>query len=70
LEGQPSVSHERIDQHIYADKRRGGDLWTHLRCQKQRRKRYGGGRQRRSLIPNRRSIDKHPEVVAAKARLR
>jgi len=35
------VSHERIYQHVYADKRRGGALHKHLRCQKQRRKRRG-----------------------------
>ena len=39
--GEPSVSPEWIYQRIYADKRNGGDLHTHLRCQKQRRKRYG-----------------------------
>ena len=36
-----SVSHERIYQHVYEDKRCGGDLHRHLRCQKPRRKRYG-----------------------------
>jgi IS30 family transposase len=34
------VSHEDIYQYIYADKRQGGDLHKHLRCQKKRRKRY------------------------------
>ena len=34
-----SLSHEHIYQHIYADKRSGGTLHQHLRCQKQRRKR-------------------------------
>ncbi len=28
-------------QRVYADKRNGGILWKNLRCQKQRRKRYG-----------------------------
>src|SRR5207248_7926057 len=28
-QGQPSVSHEHIYQHIYADKQRGGDLHKH-----------------------------------------
>lgn len=65
---QPSVSHERIYQHIYADKRRGGTLYTHLRCQKQRRKRYGSY-DRRGRLPNCRSIDERPAVVAAKRRL-
>ena len=38
FEGRRKISHERIYQHIYADKRDGGDLYTVLRCQKQRKK--------------------------------
>lgn len=51
------VSHERIYQHVYADKRAGGDLWKHLRCRKKRRKRYGSY-DRRGQILNRVSIDR------------
>ena len=40
LEGQRAVSHEWIYQHVYADKKNGGDLHCFLRCQKQRKKRY------------------------------
>ena len=36
-----SVSHERIYQHVLQDKKQGGDLYTYLRCQKKRKKRYG-----------------------------
>lgn len=36
-----AVSHEWIYQYVYADKRHGGGLYKHLRCQKSRRKRYG-----------------------------
>jgi len=50
------VSHEWIYQYVYADKRRGGDLHTHLRCQKQRRKRYGSN-DRRGQIRGQVSID-------------
>ena len=53
--GEPSVSPEWIYQRIYADKLNGGDLHTHLRCQKQRRKRYGSI-ERRGQIKNRVSI--------------
>ena len=36
------LSHERIYQHIWADRRNGGDLYTHLRlAHKKRRKTYG-----------------------------
>jgi len=67
-QGQEAPSHERIYQYIYADKRRGGDLHQHLRCQKKRRKRYGKY-DRRGRLPNRKSIDERPAIVADKARL-
>lgn len=57
------VSHETLYQRIYADKQSGGDLWRHLRCQKQRRKRYASGRQRRGRIPNRRPLAERPVSV-------
>lgn len=68
LERQESVSHERIYQHIYSDKRAGGTLHLSLRCQKKRRKRYGR-RDRRGQLPARRSIDERPAVVDARRRL-
>jgi len=40
--GVLQISHETIYRHIWADKDRGGTLWTHLRvATKRRRKRYG-----------------------------
>lgn len=68
LEGRRKVSHERIYQHIYADKRAGGDLYTVLRCQKQRKKRYGSN-DRRGKIPNRTGIEMRPSIVDEKARI-
>src|SRR5205085_7130873 len=56
------VSHERIYQHIYADKRAGGTLFQHLRCRKLRRKRYGSY-DRRGQMPNCRSIEERPQIV-------
>ena len=64
---QPTVSHEAIYQHIYADKRAGGTLHRALRCQKARRKRYGG-RERRGKIPNQESIALRPAVVDERGR--
>ncbi len=65
---ETSVSHEWIYQHIYADKRAGGDLHKHLRCQKKRRKRYGSN-DRRGQIPNRVSIEQRPAIVEQRKRL-
>jgi IS30 family transposase len=67
LERQPAVSHERIYQYIYADKRAGGTLHRNLRLQKQRRKRYGSYA-RRGQLPQRRSIDERPKIVDRKTR--
>ena len=57
------ISHETLYRHIYADKALGGVLWRHLRCQKKRRKRYGGGRSRRGQIIDRRSISERPAWI-------
>jgi transposase, IS30 family len=62
------VSHEWIYQHILADKRAGGDLHRHLRCQKKRRKRYGSY-DRRGKMPNRVSIEERPAVVEERTRI-
>jgi IS30 family transposase len=62
-----TVSHERIYQYVYADKRQGGTLHSHLRTQKVQRKRarwYA----RRGQIPNRISIEQRPKIVATKRR--
>ncbi len=69
LEGEPAVSHESIYRYVYAEKRAGGTLWRHLRCQKTRRVRYGAGRSRRGAIANRVSIDQRPAIVTRKTRL-
>jgi IS30 family transposase len=63
------VSHETLYQRIYADKREGGELWRHLRCQKQRRKRYASGASRRGRIPDRRPISARPPSVDARNRI-
>lgn len=69
LEGGLQISHESIYLHIYADKRRGGDLCWHLRCQKPRRKRYASGQERRGTIKNRIGIDERPVIVEQKSRI-
>ena len=62
------ISHEWIYQYILADKRAGGTLYRHLRCQKKRRKRYGSY-DRRGKLPNRVSIEMRPAVVEQRQRI-
>jgi IS30 family transposase len=64
-----SISHETIYQFILEDKANGGTLYTHLRWQKKRRKRYGTkSHDRRGQIKNKVSIDDRPAVVDKKTR--
>jgi len=64
----PSI--ERIYQFIYTAARENKtSLREHLRCQKQRRKRYNSGQNRRGKIVNRVDIDKRPEVANTRSRL-
>lgn len=64
-----TVSHEWIYLHIYENKRQGGSLHEHLRCQKKRRKRYGHGTDRRGRIPGRVGIEQRPAIVDRKTRI-
>ncbi|MCA6392816.1 MAG: IS30 family transposase [Cytophagales bacterium] len=65
-EGIPMVSHERIYQHIWDDKRAGGTLYEHLRhIPKKYRKRYGS-KQERGQILNKVSIEARPAEVESR----
>jgi IS30 family transposase len=66
IASQLPISHETVYQHVYADKAQGGALWKNLRCQKQKRKRYAGGRDRRGQIPNRRPLSERPLQIEAR----
>jgi IS30 family transposase len=62
-----SISPEWVYQYILADKQSGGSLYQHLRCQRQRKKRYGTY-SRRGQIPDQVSIEQRPAVVDARTR--
>lgn len=64
------VSHEHIYQHLWKDKKQGGQLWRKLRLagRDKRRKRYGK-QDWRGRIPNRKSIEERPAIVEQRARV-
>ena len=66
----PTVSHERIYQHIWQDKAAGGKLYKKLRIAgtKQRRKRRNS-RDMRGTIKNRVGIEQRPDIVERKIRI-
>ncbi|TXK94466.1 IS30 family transposase, partial [Methylococcaceae bacterium CS5] len=63
------ISHERIYQHVWADKRQGGELYKHLRQSHKKRKKKYGAKDKRGQIRNRVSIEERPEVVETKTRI-
>jgi IS30 family transposase len=62
------VSPEWIYQHIFADQRRGGELYKHLRRLNKRKKR-GRRVERRGKLTNMQSIDLRPAIVERRERL-
>lgn len=68
LKGIESVSHERIYQHIWENKRRGGDLYTHLRTEGKRYRKRGAKKDRRGIVADKISIDERPDVVKNRER--
>ncbi len=63
------VSHEWIYRHIWTNKKKGGDLWTHLRHRGKKYNRRGEKTAGRGLIPNRVDISERPEIVEEKRRI-
>ncbi len=63
------VSHEWIYRHIWADKKKGGKLWTCLRHRGKKYNRRGTKTAGRGLIPGRVDIEERPEIVETKSRV-
>ena len=68
-DGVAFISHERIYQHVWKDKKDGGTLYLHLRHSGKKYNRRKGKNSGRGLIPNRVDIDQRPPIVAAKSRI-
>ena len=70
LKGQckPTVSIERIYQHIWADKKRNGGLHLHLRNQGRKYRKRGNKKDNRGIIKDRVGIEKRPEIVEERRR--
>jgi len=66
---KPTVSHERIYQFIWLDKKNLGNYYKHLRNKGKRYRKRGAKKDSRGLISNRISINKRPEIVNDKQRV-
>ena len=63
------ISHERIYQHIWDNKKRGGELYKHLRRKSKKYNKRGNKLAGRGLIPNRIGIEHRDAVVDEKKRI-
>lgn len=62
------VSHERIYQHVWNDKKQGGSLHTHLRTRGKRYRKRGAAKDSRGIIIGRVDIDQRPAIVEKRKR--
>ena len=67
-EGIDCVSHERIYQHVWKDKKHQGELHTHLRRKGRKYRKRGATKDSRGIIKDRVSIDHRPSVVEKRSR--
>ena len=67
-EGRACVSHERIYQHIWTDKKQGGDLYRHLRSQGKKYRKRGNSKDKRGKIKGRADIGQRPRIVEERER--
>ena len=61
LEGLKCVSVERIYQYIWDDKKKGGDLYKHLRTQGKRYRKRGASKDKRGQIVGRNGSENRPK---------
>ena len=67
--GRACVSYETIYKHIWADKKKGGTLYKHLRHSGKKYNRRSKGAAGRGCIPGRVDIKERPIIVEGKTRL-
>lgn len=58
-----------IYKHVWADRKRGGTMFHHLRQQGHRRKKHGQGKVKQPTVPNRIDISKRSKEVEKRQRL-
>jgi len=69
LEGRECVSHERIYQYVWKNKKESGNLYTYLRHKGRRYRKRGNAKDSRGIIKDRVDISQRPKIVDRKERL-
>lgn len=68
LEGVKAMSHETIYRWIWADKKRGGTLWRHLRGARKQRRKRNGRYDSRGRLAGKKPITARPTEVDSRMR--
>lgn len=68
LESIECVSVERIYQYVWADKKHGGTVYTHLRNKGRKYRKRGASKDKRGVISDRVDIDQRPKIVEERSR--
>ena len=69
LKGINCVSHERIYQYVWKDKKDGGNLYKHLRRKGRKYRKRGNSKDTRGIIKGRIGIEQRPAIVDKKTRI-
>lgn len=69
LDNIDCVSHERIYQYVWQDKKANGDLYTHLRRKGRKYRKRGTSKDSRGIIKDRVDISQRPAIVDEKTRI-
>jgi IS30 family transposase len=68
LDGIACVSHERIYQYVWQEKKEGGTLFEHLRHTGRKYRKRGSAKDKRGIIKNRVDIEQRAKIVDEKTR--
>ncbi|GAB4278672.1 MAG: IS30 family transposase [Marinilabiliales bacterium] len=69
LKSLDCVSHERIYQYVWKDKKEGGNLYKHLRRKGRKYRKRGNSKDTRGIIKDRIGIEQRPAIVEQKKRI-
>ncbi len=69
LAGKETISHERIYQFVWQDKKQGGKLHKHFRTKGKRYRKRGDLKDKRGIIAGKKNISERPKIVEERTRV-
>jgi len=63
------ISHQTIYNYIRWERKKGGNLWKHLRQSTKKRRKKHNSKNTRGILPNKRNISERPDLVESRERI-